>query len=241
MALSTGPNLGLLVDGAKGEAHYNALMRFLRGLDALVQPRVTSMVGVLPTTGLVDGLTYLYIANDANKDRIVRYSSALPGWEYFVPRPSWEVAVVDQLDENGQFKKYQYTGSGWVEKLTAGGLSLEAGDARYERLIKHNLSATTDPTPTNDSTQNYSVLSRWVNTTTKEAFLALDVAPGVANWQKSTLTVDELGSAALATVGLLDGNLPTVATVKNLLTTLAVFEAGSAGSAGVKGLVPAVK
>lgn len=239
MALTTGPNMGLLVNGEKGEAHYEALMRFFRGLDTLVQPRVSSMVGALPTTGLTDGLTVVYTGNDANKNRIARYSSVLAGWEYFTPRSGWEIAVVDQIDENGQFKKYQYTGSDWVEKLTAGGLTLAAGDARYERLIKHNLTATTDPTVTDDSTQGYSVLSRWVNTTTKEAFLALDVAPGVANWQQSTLTVDELGTAALAMVGVLDNQLPTVATVKNLLSTLAVFGAGSAASAGTKGLVPA--
>ena len=239
MALTTGPNMGLLVNGEKGEAHYEALMRFFRGLDTLVQPRVSSMVGTLPTTGLTDGLTVVYTGNDSNKNRIARYSTVLAGWEYFVPRSGWEIAVVDQIDENGQFKKYQYTGSDWVEKLTAGGLTLAAGDARYERLIKHNLTATTDPTVTDDSTQGYSVLSRWVNTTTKEAFLALDVAPGVANWQKSTLTVDELGTAALAMVGVLDNQLPTVSTVKNLLATLAVFGAGSAASAGTKGLVPA--
>lgn len=239
MALTTGPNLGLLVDGNKGEAHYDALMRFLRGLDTLVQPRVSTMTGTLPTTGLVDGLTIVYTGNDTNKNKLARYSTVLAAWEYYSPRGGWEVAVVDQLDENGQFKKYQYTGTDWVEKLTAGGLTLAAGDARYEKLIKHNVTATTDPTVSNDSTEGYAVLSRWVNTTTKESFLALDVAPGAANWQKSTLTVDELGSAALATVGLLDSQIPTVATVKNLLATLAVFGAGSAAAAGTKGLVPA--
>lgn len=239
MTLSTGPNLGLLVNGTKGEAHYDALMRFFRGLDTLVQPRMSTMAGVLPSSGLVDGLTVLYTGNDTNKNRIARYNGPSAAWEFFAPSSGWEVAVVDQLDANGQFKRYQYSGTGWTENLTAGGLTLAAGDARYERLVQHNLTALSDPTPSDDSTGGYSVLSRWLNTATNEAFLALDVDPGAANWQKSTLTVDELGSAALATVGLLDPNIPTVATVKNLLTTLAVFTAGSAVSAGVKGLVPA--
>lgn len=239
MTLTTGPNLGLLINGAKGEAHYDALMRFFRGLDTLVQPRVSSRVLALPTTGLVDGLLVVYLGADTNKDKLVRYSSVLTAWEYFTPKPGWSITVLDEQDGNGQFKVYQYTGSEWVEKLTAGGLTLEDGDARYERLVKHNLSATRDPGPEDDVSEGYSVLSRWVNTTTKESFLALDVMGGAAVWQQTTLTIDELGTAALATVGVLDENVPTVSVVKNLLANMAVFTAGSAVAGGVKGLVPA--
>lgn len=42
MTITTGPNIGLAVDGAQGELHYNELMAQWRGLDALVQPRAQS-------------------------------------------------------------------------------------------------------------------------------------------------------------------------------------------------------
>lgn len=239
MTITTGPNLGLFSGGAKGEYYYDPFMRFLRGLDALVQPRMRSIVTALPTTGVVDGDTYLYTGADANKNKVARYSSALAGWEYFAPTSGWQVRILDQLDGNGQYLSYEFDGTDWEEKLSSGGLSIEDGDLRYERLLKHNLTATTNPAATNDSSQGYSVLSRWVNTATKELWLALDVTPGAANWQQVTLSADELGSAAFATVGSAAGNLPTVSMVGALLEAFRAFGGASVAAAGTKGFVPA--
>jgi hypothetical protein len=46
----------------------------------------------------------------------------------------------------------------------------------------HNLLATTDPGPSNDNTQDYSVGSRWVNTTAKRIWTCLAAATGAASW-----------------------------------------------------------
>lgn len=64
-------------------------------------------------------------------------------------------------------------------------------------LPLNNYSATTDPTVNDDSGDGYSPGSIWYNSTgTGEAFLCVDATLGAAKWIKTTLTVDELGSAA---------------------------------------------
>ncbi len=70
--------------------------------------------------------------------------------------------------------------------------------ADYETRRQHNLNATTDPSVTDDSAAGYEPLSKWVNTSTGEVFVCLDATAGAANWQLSTLTIDDLGSAATA-------------------------------------------
>jgi len=83
------------------------------------------------------------------------------------------------------------------------------GDVNYEPKRFDNLSATTDPTVTDDSSAGYEVLSKWLNTTTGEIWLCTDNTIGAANWQLGTLTVDQLGSAALANLGTAPTEVPT--------------------------------
>lgn len=61
---------------------------------------------------------------------------------------------------------------------------------------KNTLDATTNPTVNDDSADGYSIGSKWYNQTADEAFEAFDVTVGAALWIKTTLTIDELGSAA---------------------------------------------
>jgi hypothetical protein len=68
----------------------------------------------------------------------------------------------------------------------------------YESKKLHNLSATSDPTTTEDSSAGYEALSKWVNTSTGEVWVCLDATAGSAIWALSTLTIDDLGSAATA-------------------------------------------
>lgn len=88
----------------------------------------------------------------------------------------------------------------------------ETGDVdlsgSYEAKRQNNLSATTDPTATDDANAGYEPLSRWINTSTGEIWLCVDATNGAANWQKASLTLDELGSAALADVGTGASQLP---------------------------------
>jgi hypothetical protein len=75
------------------------------------------------------------------------------------------------------------------------------GDVLRELGVKNNPSATTDPTVNDDETQDYKPFSRWVNTSTGEIWICLDATTGAAVWQKASLTIDELGSAALVNMG----------------------------------------
>lgn len=93
----------------------------------------------------------------------------------------------------------------------------------FEAKRQNNLSATTDPGPTNDETEGYEVLSRWVNTVTRKKFVCLHAAEGDAFWDDSTLSIDELGSAALLDSGEAPEQLPDNALVDAKL--LAIQEA----------------
>lgn len=63
--------------------------------------------------------------------------------------------------------------------------------------LQNNLTATTNPTVTDDDTEWYSVLSVWINTSTNEIFKCLDNTTWAAVWIKTSLTIDELWSMAL--------------------------------------------
>lgn len=58
-----------------------------------------------------------------------------------------------------------------------------------------NYEATTAPTVSNDTTEGYTVGSRWYDTTADEAYVCLDATTGAAVWVNTTLTIDDLGNA----------------------------------------------
>lgn len=119
MTLKSGPNLGLLVNGAPSEAHYAELMRMWRGLDALVQANVKERVAALPTVGLADGDRYLLTAG-ANVNKIARYSTDLVpvGWEYYTPQTGWYVWI------EADAARWRFSGSptpSWAVDPSGGG------------------------------------------------------------------------------------------------------------------------
>jgi hypothetical protein len=59
-----------------------------------------------------------------------------------------------------------------------------------------NFTATNEPTVSDDSSEGYQKGSRWYDTVAEEAYICVDASVGAAIWIKTTLTVDELGSAA---------------------------------------------
>jgi len=65
-------------------------------------------------------------------------------------------------------------------------------------LPLNNYVATTAPTTGDDSGDGYSVGSRWVDTVTTEVYVCISAALGAAVWEQTTLTIDDLGSAATA-------------------------------------------
>lgn len=102
MSLTSGPNLGLLAHGAPGEPHYDELLRFLRGVDALVCLSVKRDDLTTPPASPADGDRYLVASSAtgawAGKDgRIARYSAALSNWEFYTAHAGW-IAYVEQSD-----------------------------------------------------------------------------------------------------------------------------------------------
>jgi hypothetical protein len=81
-------------------------------------------------------------------------------------------------------------------------------DNRFEPLTQDNLSATSDPTVNDDANAGYAPRSLWFNTSSGEMFMLLDATAGAADWKKTTLTLDELGSAATKDVGTGDAQVP---------------------------------
>jgi hypothetical protein len=90
-----------------------------------------------------------------------------------------------------------------------GGLTLHTNASdphtQYALRLLNNLSATTDPSVSNDSSEGYAVLSRWVNVSTGEVWLCVGNSVGSANWQTATLSISDLGSAAVADTGAGNG------------------------------------
>ena len=74
--------------------------------------------------------------------------------------------------------------------------------------LKVNLTATTDPTTSNDSSQGYAVGSRWVNTTTREEYVCGSASVGAAVWKNTTATS---GGGSTALSGLTDVQLSSIA------------------------------
>lgn len=89
--------------------------------------------------------------------------------------------------------------------------------------IFNNLSSNTDPNPNNDISQWYEPLSIWFNNFTDEIFKCMDNTLGNAVWVKTSLTLDELWSMALAdtnnyyTKATLDNDFYDKTEVNNLL------------------------
>jgi hypothetical protein len=92
--------------------------------------------------------------------------------------------------------------------------------------VKNNLSATSDPTVNNDTSEGYAAFSRWVNTSNNEYFLCLDATNGAAVWFKSSLTLDELGTAALVDMGVSASQIRT--NTQNETLFLSETDVGSA-------------
>lgn len=109
----------------------------------------------------------------------------------------------------------------------------------YEAKRQNNLSATTDPTVSDDSAAGYEPMSRWINTTTNEIWLCVNATAGAANWQKATLTLDELGSAAVVDVGTGAAQVPRNSDLGSAsLASTTDFEAAGAVAGHVAELDP---
>ena len=132
MALTNGPNLGLLVNGNAGEGHYTDLMKQWRGLDALVMPVVKGVGTNTPPGSPSDGDAYVVGTSPtgawaAKNNQIARWTSVANAWEFYVPKAGWKV---QDSSATGQ-PSYTFTGSAWTTLITtAGGINFGQTDLK---------------------------------------------------------------------------------------------------------------
>ncbi|ANO57395.1 structural protein [Pseudomonas phage AN14] len=113
MAISNGPNLGIMVDGALGDQHYNQFMSFLRAVDGLLMGHAKSATTTAQPASPADGDVYVLPASPTGTNwsgqgqRVARYSSAATAWEFFAPKKGWTISVEDTNST------YWYDGSAW--------------------------------------------------------------------------------------------------------------------------------
>jgi hypothetical protein len=112
MALMTGPNLGLLVNGNAGEGHYTDLMKQWRGLDGLTMPNAKGYLINTPPGSPTDGDLYIVGAAPTGAwagqgGKVARWSSVASAWEFYAPKNGW------QIQSNSAREVYRYTGGGW--------------------------------------------------------------------------------------------------------------------------------
>lgn len=112
MALTNGPNLGLLVNGNAGEGHYTDLMKQWRGLDGLTMPNAKGYLTNTPPGSPTDGDLYIVGAAPtgawaAQGGKVTRWSSVENAWEFYAPKNGWVV------QSNSAREVYRYTGGAW--------------------------------------------------------------------------------------------------------------------------------
>ncbi len=101
MALTYGPNLGLLVGGAAGDEHFAAITAQFRGFDLLIQCAVLDRDLTAPPGAPADGDAYIVASGatgawSGKGTQLARWSSVAAAWEFFVPKSGWRAHVVDE-------------------------------------------------------------------------------------------------------------------------------------------------
>lgn len=112
MSITNGPNLGLMVNGLQGEAHYSQFMAFLRGMDGFGMPRVVGYLTNTPPGSPADGDCHIIGAAPTGVwagqgGKFARYSTVAVAWEFFTPKNGWMV------QSSAAREAYRYTGGAW--------------------------------------------------------------------------------------------------------------------------------
>lgn len=129
MAITSGPNLGLAVNGALDEEHYLPLMAQWRGIDGLVQCHVKDKDLSAPPGSPANGDMYIVGAAATgawatHSGKLARYftvGTGAPAWQFFTPKAGWEARVEDELT-GGVPTLYIYSGFAWVIESSSGAL-----------------------------------------------------------------------------------------------------------------------
>lgn len=131
-AISFGPKLGLLNNAAIGEAYYDQLRPFLRGVDALVQGSVLSTTTTTPPGSPSNGDAYLLPTSglsgawSGQGGNIAVWSTQItatggntltPGWDFYTPKTGWIIYANDLAE------LITFNGSSWVPVSSGGDFS----------------------------------------------------------------------------------------------------------------------
>ena len=148
MAISNGPNLGIMINGLQGEAHYSQFMAFLRGMDFFGMPRVTGYLTNTPPGSPTNGESHIIGAAPTGTwagqgGKIARYNGTGSAWEFFTPQEGWMI----QRGSAGVREIYRYTSAAWeifygegtwTPALKFGGLSVgmttSVAQGRYTKI-----------------------------------------------------------------------------------------------------------
>lgn len=122
MAITSGPNLGLAVNGALDEEHYLPLMAQWRGIDGLIQCHVKDKDLTAPPGSPANGDMYIVGAAATgawatHSGKLARYytvGTGSPAWQFFTPKAGWQVRVEDEI-VSGVPALYTYSGAAWVK------------------------------------------------------------------------------------------------------------------------------
>lgn len=238
MALTSGPNTGILEDGAVGEQHYLELMRQWRWLDFFLNPNIVSMLAT-PPGAPVNGQTHIVAASPTGAwvgktGQIARWTSKLtvPAWEYITPKEGFSMVynVTDKL-------RYQYNGTTWV--VFSSGSSGGGGGGSNDFVIPASDLSTALTTGTGKA---YAPAPRAgviqgvkanLSVASSSGLVTVDIKKNGVSILTTLLTIDvsELTSVTAATAAVLDATKTTL--VADDIISIDITGAG----AGAKGLV----
>ena len=226
MPRNTAPGAGIYFGWNSGENGIaNELDDNWLALSVLSRGSVLSRVTSLPASPSVGDVYLLTGGSEENQVafRMPAYDNLLVSrpeeWRYLSPVAGMSVRV----DDEGGLP-YRFDGTAWTAILgsaatadagdfdpagtAASAVSTHEGEAdphpQYAMKVQNNLTATTPPGATDDASAGYSVTSLWFDQSAGEVYRCMDATAGAAVWVKTTLTLDELGSAATADVGDFD-------------------------------------
>ena len=217
---STDPNLGLTYNWAIGANVKTDMDANIKKLGAVIQLSVLAIANdppVSPASGdryIVGVGTGAWLTHD---DKIaVRVAGA---WEFYAPATGWW-AYNATTDTYWKFDVTWAEYAGGVALLSdadplsdsataAPGVGTTASRADHRHPKPKRTIAAAAPTVNDDETAGYSAWSLWADTSgaQPEVYRCLDAATGAAVWALTTLTIDELGTAATADKGLAAGNV----------------------------------
>jgi hypothetical protein len=81
----------------------------------------------------------------------------------------------------------------WYYETTNNKFRVYLKGAWSDGIVKHNFSASSNPTISDDASQGYAIGSVWINTTTNVAFVCVDATLTVAVWVQSSISLTSPG------------------------------------------------